>query len=110
MKLLGIVFILLFSLNSFGYESEVPDAQEAAPKHITQEATFLVWSVDRYITKIKGTNEFTCLVLKDMKGRFEPSCLNKAAMESVLPVYEYQTQLLLNGENISDIYKKIESF
>ncbi len=108
MKVFAIITILLFPIISFGSEQDVSDAKEAAPVHITQDASFLIWSGDKYITATSGSNGFICLVLKDPKGRFEPSCLNKAAAESVLPVYEYQTNLLQDGEDILGIYKKIE--
>lgn len=108
MRIFRLAFFLLLPACAFGYETELPDAEEGAPKHITKNATFMVWAGDQYVTKVKGTNEFACLVLRDKKGRFEPSCLNKAAIESVLPVYEYQTKLLQQGREISDIHKKIE--
>ena len=90
------------------YETELKDAAEGAPKHITKNASYMVWSGDKYVSKLKGSNEFVCLVLRDSKGRFEPSCLNMAAMKSVFPIYEYEAQLLQKGKNISDIHNAIE--
>lgn len=107
MKILGIVFLVLLSSAALGYETEVSDAAEGGPKHITAQASYMIWSGTKYITKVKGTNEFVCLVLRDKMGRFEPSCLNQPAMESVFPVYEYQTQLLQTGVSIADVHRQI---
>lgn len=90
------------------YEQEITAAREAAPLNITKEASYRVWENDRFVPKITGTNEFVCLVLTDEKGRYEPSCLNQAAMRSVYPVYEYQTRQLARGMSIQDIYKNIK--
>ena len=109
MRLFGTLFLILFSSLAKASESELIDAAEGAPKHITAYASYMVWSGDKFVQKLKGSNEFVCLVLQDSKGRFEPTCLNRAAMKSVFPVYEYQTQLLQKGEDISDIHKAIES-
>jgi len=58
---------------------------------------------------LKGESEFVCLVLRDPKGRYEPSCLNQAAMVSVLPVYEYQTKMLEEGMSIQVITQNIKT-
>ncbi len=91
------------------YEQEITAAREAAPLNVTKEASYRVWENDRFVQKIKGTNEFVCLVLTDEKGRYEPSCLNQAAMHSVYPVYEYQTRQLARGMSIQNIYKNIKA-
>ncbi|ALU44600.1 hypothetical protein [Pseudoalteromonas rubra] len=104
-----LLSLLLTSLSGFASETEIAQAKEAAPVHITQNASYMVWEEDRFVTKIAGSNEFVCLVLTDGQGRFEPSCLNKQAMRSVFPVYEYQTRMLLQNMPIQEIYKNIEA-
>lgn len=108
MQRLAILFLVVYSHVTLAYEAELEDAAEAAPQHITENASYMIWGGDKYVSKITGTNEFVCLVLRDGKGRFEPSCLNKAAMKSIFPVYEFEAQMLQNGKNISDIHKAIE--
>lgn len=108
MQRFAILFLAILSHAALAYETELEDAAEAAPKHITKNASYMIWSGDRYVSKLMGSNEFVCLVLRDSNGRFEPSCLNKAAMKSVFPVYEYEAQMLQKGKNISDIHKAIE--
>lgn len=103
-----MLILVIFSQLALAYETELEDAAEAAPKHISKSASYMVWSGGKYVLKLKGSNEFVCLVLRDDKGRFEPSCLNKAAMKSVFPVYEYEAQILQKGNNIADIHKAIE--
>lgn len=49
-----------------------------------------------------------CLVLEDKQGRFEPSCLNQAAVASNLPVYELQTQMFEQGKSIQQVHSEIE--
>ena len=106
----GIVKVTLFFLSVFSFadKAEFDMAREAAPDHITKDASYMIWQKDRFVKKVSGTNGFTCFVLRDNKGRYEPSCLNKAAMKSVLPVYNYQTKMLQEEVNIKTIYEGIE--
>ncbi|MCL1126228.1 hypothetical protein [Shewanella surugensis] len=109
------VFVLCLSFSSLSvkayqqeaYQQEIAGAKEAAPLHITNDASYMIWEKERFVQKIQGKNEFVCLVLRDGKGRYEPSCLNKAAMNSVFPVYEYQTAMLAKGMSIQDIFNNI---
>ena len=64
-------------------EAEIAAASEAAPSHITGNATFMIFREGRFETISKGTNNFTCLVMRNPQGRFEPACLNEEAMSSV---------------------------
>ena len=104
-----LYLLLLFSFSILANENEVEEAREGAPNHITDHASYMVWSEDKFITRIEGTNGFVCLVLRDAKGRFEPTCLNEPAMKSVFPVYSYQTLMLQKGISIQEIYKNIEA-
>ncbi len=108
MKNLIFILVFLYSQNLHAYKKDLADAAEGAPAHISKNASYMVWEKSRFTMKVKGSNEFVCLVLRDAKGRFEPSCLNEAAMKSVFPVYEYQTKMLEEGKSIIDIHKNIE--
>lgn len=89
-------------------EQWVKDAAEGAPLHITGHASYLKWNGEKFVEEITGTNGFSCLTLEDKKGRFEPSCLNQAAVASVLPVYELQTRMLAAGKPIEEVHREIE--
>lgn len=92
------------------YEQQIEAAKTAAPAHITDNASYMVWTGSTFKKIIEGTNNFTCFLLTDPKGRFEPSCLNEEAMRSVFPVYAYQTRMLYAGQAflsiIDDIARK----
>jgi hypothetical protein len=101
--------LVLISAQPDSFHKEVEEAKEGAPPHITDNASYFVWKNNNFTEVIKGSNEFTCLVLRDPQGRYEPSCLNEAAMKSVFPVYLYQTQALYEGKSIHEIYAEIEA-
>jgi hypothetical protein len=89
--------------------AEIADAREAAPSHITANATFMIFRDGRFQTIQKGTNPFTCLVMRDPLGRFEPSCLNREAMASVFLTYEYQTKRLYEGSDMKNVLAEIKA-
>lgn len=91
-----------FSLSDDDIE-EIALASEAAPLHITDDATFLKFKNDRLVTIKSGKNNFTCLVLRDPNGRFKPSCLNYQAVFSILSAYELQMKSLYNGLSNEEI-------
>ncbi len=79
------------------FAREIEQAKEAAPPKITQNASVRVWDDGKFKEVIKGTNGFTCLVMQNPEGRFEPSCLNRQAMAFVFATYEYHTRLRYQG-------------
>lgn len=93
-------------------KQEITYASEAAPKHITDSASFVMFESGKFKIIKKGSNNFTCLVMRNPNGRFEPACLNKQAMESVLPTFEYHTVRLYAGVStkrvMDEIAKKFE--
>lgn len=88
---------------------EIAEASEAAPPHITKDATFRMFRNGRFEIIQKGTNNFTCLVMRNPLGRFEPACLNEEAMASVFPTYEYHTARLYEGATEEQVMKEIQS-
>ena len=76
---------------------EIHLASEAAPQHITAQASFLAFENGRFTPIKQGTNNFTCLVMRSPEGRFEPACLNEQAVRSILPTYEKHMQLRWQG-------------
>lgn len=107
MKKLLIALLLSAPMAEAG-EQWVKDAAEGAPPHITDKASYLKWKDGKFVEKITGSNGFVCLTLEDKQGRFEPSCLNQAAVASVLPVYELQTRMLEQGKSIQQIHGEID--
>ena len=93
-------------------KQEVNFASEAAPNHITDSASFIIFRDGKFHTIKEGNDNFTCLVMRNPNGRFEPACLNKPAVESVLPSYEYHTARLYDGlsqaQVMSEMAKKFD--
>ena len=94
-------------------KQEIAYASEAAPKHITDFASFVIFRDGVFKTIKKGSNNFTCLVMRNPNGRFEPACLNEQAAETVLPTLEYHTARLYAGVStkrvMNEIAKKFEA-
>ena len=117
LKILIIFVPLVLSIKSLAQplasDDQIAWAKKAAPENITDKASYLALEKNsnsglwEYVKKIQGDNNFTCLLLTDPQGRFEPSCLNEQAMKTVFPVYQFQTQSLYAGISIQDIDNSI---
>ena len=83
-------------------------ASEAAPKNVTAEATIMKFSNGVFHTIREGSNNFSCMIISDPQGRYEPSCFNEEAMRSVFPTYEYQMTKLYLGKSHEEVYKMME--
>jgi hypothetical protein len=90
--------------------AEIRLARSAAPPSISDSATVLVLERTGYVQAVRGSNGFTCVVIRSLAGDLEapglwsprisaPHCLNAAATRSVLPTLLKQTEWLLSGEN-----------
>ncbi|MCF2948238.1 chromate transporter [Paraglaciecola aquimarina] len=88
-------------------KQEIIYASEAAPNHITDSASFLMFRDGKFQTIKEGNNKFTCLVIRNPHGRFEPACLNKPAIESVLPTLEYHMERLYSGASTKQVMDEI---
>lgn len=88
-------------------KTEVKLASEGAPNHITENASFMKFENNKFVRIVKGSNNFTCLVVREPKGRFEPSCFNEQARRSILPTYELHMSLMVKGFSGKEVYKKI---
>lgn len=76
---------------------EIERAAQGAPNRITDNASFMVFRDGFFKLVKKGSNNFTCMVIKNPDGRFEPSCFNKPAMDSVFYSYQMEMKLLYEG-------------
>ena len=109
MKIVAMV-LLVFSGLAFG-ESDTQEmllASEGGPDHITDDASFMKFENGKFVYIKRGTNNFTCLVMREPKGRFEPACLNAEAMRSVFPTYQLNLNLLYSGHSYDETYQEIE--
>jgi hypothetical protein len=97
--------------------AEIQMARSAGPASISAHATVLVMTKTGYVTAVKGTNGWVCLVGRmwtaglddpefwNPKGR-GPGCLNPPAVKSVLPFYLARTKWALAGNTREEIAKK----
>ncbi|HEY4100401.1 MAG TPA: hypothetical protein VGM20_05955 [Gemmatimonadales bacterium] len=94
--------------------TEIALARTAAPKNISDSATILVMTRKGLEEAVRGSNGFTCFVLRsfsaglndpgfwDPRGR-APHCLNAAATQSVLPGIRKRVEWVLAGRTTSEI-------
>ncbi|MFT6989721.1 MAG: hypothetical protein ACJASL_001694 [Paraglaciecola sp.] len=88
-------------------QTEIRQASEAASAHIVEHASFMRF-VDGEFRLIKtGTNGFTCLVVREPLGRYEPTCFNPPAMQSVFYTYQMHMKYLYMGYDYPQTYQKL---
>ena len=90
--------------------AEIALARSAAPKSISEHAEILVMGAHGYVTAVKGTNGFVCLVERGWTAGVDdrdfwnpkarsPFCLNGPAAETYLPITIMKTRLILAGKS-----------
>jgi hypothetical protein len=100
--------------------AEIALARSAAPASISSQATVLVLQAHGYVTAVKGTNGFVCVVERGWMSPFDapqfwnpklrgPICFNPPAVKSILPITYKRTELVLAGKSKEDIKKGIEA-
>ena len=109
MKIAAIVLVLFSGLTFAETDSqEILLASEGGPEHITSDASFMKFENSKFVYIKRGKNNFTCLVMREPKGRYEPACLNAEAMRSVFPTYQLNLNLLYSGHSYEETYQEIE--
>jgi hypothetical protein len=94
--------------------AEVALARSAAPKHVTDSASVLVLTRTGYVEAARGTNGFTCLVLRSFLGGLEdpgywspkvraPACFNPPASRTVLQESLKRAEWVMAGESQKEI-------
>jgi hypothetical protein len=94
--------------------AEVALARSAAPKRITDSARVLVLTRTGYVEAARGTNGFTCLVLRSFLGGLEdpgywspkvraPACFNPPASRTVLQESLKRAEWVMAGESQKEI-------
>lgn len=100
--------------------SEVALARSAAPTAISGKATIQVLGPSGYITTIKGSNGFVCIVERSWLSPFDssqfwnpklrgPDCYNPEAAKSILPIVYKLTALALHGLSKHEIQSALEA-
>jgi len=96
---------------------EIALARTAAPASIAAAAEVLVLSSNGFDNAVKGDNGFVCLVERSWDKGFAdaefwdpkiraPICLNRAAAESVLPIYRERAKWALSGASLQEIKRR----
>jgi hypothetical protein len=94
--------------------AEIRLARTAAPPFISDSATVLVLGRTGYTEATRGTNGFTCVVIRSLGGPLgvrgvfnphisAPHCFDAPAARTVMPVILKQTEWLLSGESESEV-------
>jgi hypothetical protein len=98
--------------------SEITLARSAAPASVSRDATVMVLKQRGYETAVKGKNGFVCLVERSWMSPFDspefwnpknrsPTCLNPAAVRSVLPFGIKRTEMVLAGMSKTQIIARV---
>jgi hypothetical protein len=101
-------------------KSEIALARSAAPASISDGAEVLVLGRTGYVTAVKGTNGFVCVVERswgattDHPEFWNPKvrgaiCFNPASARSFLPIYLMKTKLVLAGKSRAEIVQSTVS-
>lgn len=98
--------------------AEIALARSAAPPAISKNASIAVLTPRGYVTVVRGSNGFTCIVERDWMSAFDdpqfwnpkgrgPVCYNPPASRSVLS-YDYaRAKLVLSGLTKSQMYARL---
>ena len=94
--------------------AEVALARTAAPTHVSDSATVLVLTRNGFVEAARGTNGFTCLVLRSFAGNIgdpdfwnprvrAPHCFNPPAVRTMLPAALKRAEWVLGGVSPTEI-------
>lgn len=88
--------------------TEIALARTAAPKHVSDSATVYVLTRDGYVEAVRGSNDFTCVVVRSFvqdprlphawepRGR-APHCFNADATRSIFAEFKHRSRLAISG-------------
>jgi hypothetical protein len=99
-------------------DAEVALARSAAPKSISDKADVMVLKRDGYLTAVKGTNGFVCLVERSWGNSSDspefwnprmraPHCFNAAAARTFTQIYLMKTRLVLEGRSKTEVMREV---
>ncbi|HYL78367.1 MAG TPA: hypothetical protein VEU96_29520 [Bryobacteraceae bacterium] len=101
-------------------QSEIALARTAAPASISDAAEVMVLSRAGYVTAVKGSNGFLCLVERSWGAATDqpdfwnpkvrsPICFNAAAARTFVPIFLMKTKLVLAGKSKEQIVQATSS-
>ena len=85
---------------------EIELALNAAPKHLRDGATVLVFESTGYVKAREGTNAFTCVVSR-RGGDVFPVCWDAEGAKALLPIDLDDATLRLAGASIAEIERQV---
>jgi hypothetical protein len=77
-------------------------ALNAAPQHLRDAATVLVLDATGYVTAVRGSSGFTCMV-SHRGGDLFPVCWDAEGVRSLLPIDLDDARLRLEGKSTADV-------
>ena len=94
--------------------AEVALARSAAPKNVSDSASVLVLTPSGFVEAARGTNGFTCLVLRSFSGSLDdptfwspkvraPNCFNPPAVKTVVPEITKRAEWIMAGVSRTEI-------
>ena len=125
MKFLGTALVLTLFLTSHGNpqtaktpypaaippllprEREIPLALSAAPRQISEHASVYVLERNGYVLARKGSNGFTCLVVRDYPQDLAPVCHDSEGTRTVVPRLLHEAELRAQGKSEQQIREEI---
>jgi hypothetical protein len=95
-------------------KAEIALARSSAPASISNAAEVMVLGRDGYVTAVKGSNGFVCMVERSWAKPTDdaefwnpkvraPNCFNPAASKTFLRIYLKKTSLVLAGKSKAEI-------
>ncbi len=95
-------------------KTEIALARSSAPPSISDAAEVMVLRRDGYVTAVKGSNGFVCIVERSWAKPTDdpefwnskvraPNCFNPAASRTFLPTFLKKTELVLAGKSKAQI-------
>jgi hypothetical protein len=98
--------------------AEVASAKSAAPKSISDNAEIMVLEKQGWVTAVKGTNGFVCMVERSWSAPSDdpdfwnpklraPICYNAPGARTVLPLVIAKTKLVLARKSKAQIFEAI---
>ena len=99
-------------------QDEIALARSGAPKGISGAAQVMVLTKKGYLTAVKGTNGFLCIVERGWANETSapefwnpklraPNCFNAAAADTYEQIYLMKTRLVLEGKSRQEIARTI---
>jgi len=74
------------------FSEEVALARSAAPPHVSDGATVMVWDGDAYTVGVEGRTGVVCYVSRSWPQSLEPHCFDDEGARTILPIHMLQVR------------------